>query len=60
MREQIRIIILGKLDPAGGAGGDHGQHAAVFHPLDQLVGLFDNGHVGAEVGVEHLVKAQAA
>ena len=27
--QQVAVVVLGVIDPAGGAGGDHGEHAAV-------------------------------
>ena len=58
MGDQVGIIVLAELDPAGGAGGDHREDAAVLHALDELGTLFHNGEVSAEVGVEDLIKAQ--
>ena len=46
VRDEFREVVFAVLDPAGGAGGDHRQGAAVLHPLDQLVGLFHDGQVG--------------
>ena len=60
VRQEFRIVMLAELDPAGGAGGDHGQHAAVSHTVDQLVRFFHNGQVSAEVSVKDLRKAQTA
>ena len=60
MWEQVRIEVLGEFNPAGAAGGNHGQGAAGFNPLEQLVPLFNNGQVSGKVGVKDLVKAQAA
>ena len=52
--------MLAELNPAGRAAGDHGQHAAVSHTVDQFVGFFHDGQVSAEIGVEDLRKAQTA
>ena len=60
VRQEFRIVMLAELDPAGRAAGDHGQHAAVSHTVDQLVRFFHNGQVSAEIGVEDLRKAQTA
>ena len=60
MVDEVGVVVLAELDPSRRAGGYHGQHAAVLDPVDELVGLLHDGHVRAEVGVEHLVKAQAA
>ena len=47
-------------DPSGAAGGNHRQYAAVLDAVDQLGALLHNGKVRAEIGIEYLVKAQAA
>ncbi len=60
MIQLIRIIVLRKLDPAGGAGGDHRQNALVLYTLYELVGFLNNGQISAEVGVKHLIKTQTA
>ncbi len=52
--------MLAVFDPAGRAGGDHRQLAAVFDSLNQLVGFLYDGHVRRKVGVVHTVKAKAA
>ena len=44
--------------PAGGAGGDEGQDAAVLHTVNKLVGLLHDGKVCGEVRIKYLVKAQ--
>ena len=59
VRQEVGVIGLAVLDPAGRAGGDHRQHAAGLDALHELVGLFHDGQVRAEVGVEDLVEAQA-
>ena len=51
--------MLAVLDPSGRAGGEHGQGAAVLDAVDQLGGLFHDGQVSSEVGIEDLVEAQA-
>ena len=56
----VGVVVLAELDPAGGAGGDQGQRAAVLDAVDKLGALLHDGQVGGDVGVEHLVKAQAA
>ena len=53
-------VMLAILDPAGRAGGDKGQHAAVAYPLKQLVCLLHDGEVGGEIGVKDLVEAEPA
>ena len=60
VRQQLRIIELAELDPSGRAGGDQRQYSAVLHSVDKLMGFLHNGHVGAEISVEYLIKAQAA
>ena len=56
--QALRIELLAELYPARRTGGYHRQRAAVLDAVNQLVGLFHDGEVRAEVGVEHLVKAQ--
>ncbi len=58
--DEIREIGLAIVDPAGGTGGNHGQHAALGDALHQLVGFLHDGEVGTEIGIKHAVKAQAA
>ena len=57
---EFGVVVLAELDPAGGAGGDDRQLAAVLDALDELVGLLHDGEVGAEVGVEDLVEAESS
>ena len=51
--------MLAVLDPSGRAGGEHGQGAAILDAVNQLGGLFHDGQVSSEVGIEDLVEAQA-
>ena len=46
--------------PAGRAGGDHRQRAAVLDAVDQLARFLHDGQVGAEIGIKHAGKAQPA
>ena len=57
---EILMEMLAILDPARAAGGDHGQHAALLDPLDELRAFLHNGQVSAEVHVEYPVRAQPA
>jgi len=59
----VREGMLDVLDPARRAGGNHGQHRPAagergFQAAKQFRALLQNGQVGGEVGVEHVVKAQ--
>ena len=54
--EKFGIKFLAILDPAGRAGGDHRQLAAVFEAVQKLRALLENGEIGAEIGIEHLVE----
>ena len=56
--QQVAVVILGVVDPAGRAGGDHGQDAAAANTAQQLGALLHDGQVGGEVGVVDLVEAQ--
>ena len=58
VRELVREIMLAEFDPAGRTGGDHRQDAALGDPLDKLVRLLHNRHIGGEVGVEHLIEPE--
>ena len=57
---ELGIVVLTELDPAGRAGGDHRQLAAVLHTIQELVGFFHDGQVSTEVGIEDLVEAETA
>lgn len=46
--------------PSGRAGGYHREHAAVLDSAEELVCLFDNREVCAEVGVKDLVEAETS
>ena len=56
--DELGVVLLQVGDPAGGAGGDHGQLPALPDVLEQLAALLHDGEIGGKVGVEHLVKAK--
>ncbi len=58
--EHIRIVMLAVFYPSGRAGGYHREHAAVLDSAEELVRLFDNSEIRAEVGVKDLVEAEAS
>ena len=60
MRQQVGIEGFCILLPAGTAGGKHRKFLRIpmLHPLQEFTALLHNGQVGAEVGVEYIVKAQ--
>ena len=59
--EQFRGVDLGKMHPAGAAAGELGQGAILFgDSADQLAGLFHNGQIGGEVGIQHIIGTQCA
>ena len=60
MRDKFGVIVLAVFNPAGRAGGNHRQNAAVLEPLQKFVRFFDNRKVRGEVGVKYLVEAQTA
>ena len=65
MAQLIRIMGFDVLDPAGGAGGHHGQDhflagEGLGDALQELGAFFHDGQVGGPVGVEHGVEAQTA
>ena len=57
---KLGVVGLDKPHPAGAAGGEHGPLVVltVGEALHELAALLHNGQVGAEVGVEYIVKAQ--
>ena len=57
--EQIRIVVLDEVDPAGAAAGQDGQILAALDTLNDLSALFHDGEVSGEVGVKDLVEAQS-
>ena len=59
MIDQIGILMLAELDPAGRTGGDHGQRAFVLDALQKLRCFLPNGKIGCKVGIKHTVKAEA-
>ncbi len=63
----LGVEVLEELDPARRAAGELRQgdalvllHQGLVEPEDELGALLDDGEVGGEVGVEHLVEAGAA
>ena len=59
VRQQVGIVGLGVVHPAGRAGRDHGQHAVALDAVEKLGCLLHDGEVGAEVGVIDLLEAEA-
>ena len=59
LRHQVGIGVLNVLDPAGAAGGEHRQLLAGVQLIKELCGLFHNGKVSGEGGVEYVVNAHA-
>ena len=59
MRQQLREILLGELDPARAAAGEQRQLLALGLAVEELVGLLDHGQVGGEGGVVDPVEAEA-
>ena len=53
----VGSLLLHILDPCRAAAGEHGEGAALFQPLQELVRLLHDGQVRAEGGVVHLVGA---
>ena len=60
MRQQIRVGLFHKVDPSRAAGGDHREHAAILHAVEQLIALLHDGQVSSKVGVKNLVESKAA
>ena len=58
--EHIGVVMLAVFYPSGRAGGYHREHAAVLDSAEELVCLFDNREVCAEVGVKDLVEAETS
>ena len=59
IRQQIREILLGELDPARAATRKLRQLLAFGLPLQEFIGLFNDRQVGAERGIIDLVEAEA-
>ena len=51
MGQLVGVVVLHMLDPTRTAGGQHGQHAAVLQPVNQLRALLHDGNVGREIGI---------
>ena len=65
--DKLGVTRLHKAYPARAAAREHGPAAAVAlalgglaQALEQLGALFHNGEVGREIGIEHVLKANAA
>ena len=58
--ELVCIIGFAVVDPAGGAGSDHRENAAVFDSAEEFGSLFHDGEVCAEVGVINFFKAESS
>ncbi len=59
VRDDVAIEELHVVDPAWRAGCDLGEHSFVGDAVDELLRLFHDGEVGAEVGVEDAIEAKA-
>ena len=57
MRQQLRIFQLNHIYPAGAAGGNHRQHAAILQTLQELMAFLHNSQVGGKVCIKNLIKA---
>ena len=60
LRHEVRVGLLHVLNPAGAAGGEHGELVAALELLEELGGLLHDREVGSEVRVVHNVGAEAA
>ncbi len=60
MVKQIRIEVLNEFDPSRTTRGYHRQLAACCNPFEQFIAFFQNGKVGSELSVKHLVESQSA
>ncbi|MPM63509.1 hypothetical protein SDC9_110389 [bioreactor metagenome] len=58
--DEVLMEMFAVLDPAGAAGGDHGEHAAVLNALQELGALFHDGQIRGKVHIEYPVRAQTA
>ena len=58
--QHLGVVLLTVANPAGGAGGDEGQLAALLDAVEELGALLHDGEVGGVVHVKDLVEAQAA
>ncbi len=55
IREHVRIILLRILHPCRAAGRELRQLRARPQPIDKLGGLFHDGKIRCEAGIEHLI-----
>ena len=56
----VCVISFAIVDPAGGAGGNHGKNTAVFDSVKKFGALFHNGEVCAEVGIINFLESKSA
>ena len=52
------VLILNVLNPAGAAGGEHGQLCSGLELFHELGRFLHDGEVGGQGGVEHIVSAE--
>ena len=56
---EVGSVLLHPVCPSGAAGGDERKLAARREALDELGAFFHDRDIGGEVGVEHLLEAEA-
>ena len=60
MVKKIAVVVFCIVNPTGGAGGDHGQGAAVLNTAEQLSAFLHDGEVSCKVGIKYLLEAETA
>ena len=60
MGEEVGIIVLTELHPAGAAGCEHRHCAALCDPLEELICFFHDSEIGSNVHIEHLIAAESS
>ena len=58
VRDEFWGVLLDVVDPGWAAGGEHWDVTTLGKPLNEFVGLFDDGNVGSEVGVKDVVETE--
>ena len=53
-------MFFDEIDPAGAAGGNHGESAACGKAVNEFGAFLHDGEIGAEIRVEDPIKAQHA
>ena len=58
--EEFGVVFFDEIDPAGAAGGNHGEDTACGEAVNEFGAFLHDGEIGAEIRVEDPIKAQHA